>query len=377
MVFTTVAVLAPGESYAASGSLKITSMKWAKKSYDGTLADRVIMKLNVKAVNSVSGSNGLKITIKNSNTKKKMSVTIGKNGGTANFYLYRSDLKSGMWTVVLVQAMKQTTKRTWMPGFWSGSSWFKGAYYNKVISNKALVTLKKSAPSTKLIGGIETQISVSGPNSLSADEKKATFTAKLTTKKGAPIAGAAVVFLVSPHKNYRPGETGFTTEKKSATTNADGVATLILDVPREEGVGLELAGFAVRALYKGQAKKYCSCISAIKSISQPLVATKFDTNYGTNGLQGWIPKEREQTLSVKVVTDKGDPVPNFPLLWTVSSSANKDRNKEAVTDANGICTINFTGLTIGLNATIRVEADFYKSHLGYNSPETTIFPGPN
>ena len=316
-VFASGFILFPIEVQAASGSLKVTSAKWTNKSIDTTTKFNVVLKLKIKVKNTVSGSNKLEVTVRNSKTKKKISTYIGKNGGTARFSLTGNNLKAGTWKLFSVSAVKRSS---------SGSKWNSNTgRWEPTYQNKKLKTVNRTKPSVKITRGVDTKLTLSMSSSVPADLKTVPISATLKTAKGKAVSGAKVTFLIANYKNNDPLNQNVKTTKATGTTNAKGVATVNVNVPRlpQGSYTTELYGFAVAAQYTGKAKSYVASKSSVKGISQPKIKTRI---VGT-------PVREGNKLKIKLETTDGRAVVGFPLVWQITG--NRESTQYDITNAQG------------------------------------------
>lgn len=308
-VTTVFAIPFKQEVEASSGSIKVTQLTWGNKNVDSTLwTGSKNLVLKVKATNRVAGSNYLDVTIQDVKTKKKMTQRISKNGGTL---YYKVQPGNYQWKVLEVKAVKVAEKsRQWIPGKWLGGQYIAGRYsitYTTKTLRKAALSAAQKKNVCKVVVGDKTKVALSGiPASQLATKNNIKITATLKNSKGKALSGKTVQLIAN---------SGSVQYSKKVKTNAKGIATATVNVPKETKNLTHMAGFKVTAKFAGEARKH-RAVSASKSVTQPKEATKFSGKIEWDGHTG------KKMFTMRVLTNSGQAVANGPLEWKFAGVQN-------------------------------------------------------
>jgi hypothetical protein len=323
LVFTTVAIASTEEASAAS-KVNVTSVKWAKKAVDLTLANaKVKFTIKLPKVNGATNTNVILTKGKGS-----ISLVLGATGGSSTVAL--SQGAEGTWKVKSVEYYKRVASgREWSPGHWSGSHYINGTYVTRYKTTK----LKKGTPSKnaslKVTCSPKTTTTVKRV-SAAIPGYPAIFEA--TLKSGSkPIAGQKVKIFLSEDGN---SWTSFGTGE----TNSNGVARVSTDpIP---GKYLEQGAHSYYAAqFSGVAKKYAWSKSTTEAGKVPSIEDerndlKITLSYDKPASPGGL-------ATFRATIKNGEGLPAVGLKFVFSQQDNKVAfvNSEATTDANGVATV--------------------------------------
>lgn len=89
------------------------------------------------------------------------------------------------------------------------------------------------------------------------------------------------------------------------------------------------------------------------SNTAPLVATSITVGSGSNAQTGVVGQALASPITVVVLDQKGDPIANAAVTWTVSSSQGTVSAASTTTDANGSTSVTWTlGTVAGVDSLV-------------------------